>query len=103
VIIALVYLQSKRQAPSMKVANSAIPWLTFTVLRWTTDLQRKCISTETEGRSSRSPLESGEGATTWRWNDKPLAYSIAGTFQRMRGKLRATRKTAPIQVPKSRR
>jgi len=47
VILALVYLQSKRQAPSMKAANSAIPWLTLTVLHWTTDLRPRCISTET--------------------------------------------------------
>jgi hypothetical protein len=31
-ILALVYLQSKRQVPSIKAANSAIPWLAPTVL-----------------------------------------------------------------------
>jgi hypothetical protein len=32
VILALVYLRSKRQVPSTKAANLAIPWLTPTVL-----------------------------------------------------------------------
>ncbi|MEJ2653429.1 MAG: hypothetical protein P8173_17075, partial [Gammaproteobacteria bacterium] len=54
VILTLVYLQSKRQAPAMKAANSAIPWCTLAVLRWTTDLQPRCISTETEGRCAHS-------------------------------------------------
>ena len=64
VILALVYLRSKRQVPSMKAANSAIPWLTPTVLRSTTELRPRCISTETEGRCARSPPRGGEGDTT---------------------------------------
>jgi|GEM_PF-2736912 hypothetical protein len=83
VILPLVYLRSKRQVPSTKAANSAIPWLTPTVLRSTTELPPRRISTETEGWCARSPPRGGEEATTWRWNDKPLAYSTAGTVQPM--------------------
>ena len=85
VILPLVCLRSKRQVPSTKAANSAIPWLTPTVLRSTTELPPRCISTETEGRCARSPPRGGEEATTWRWNDKPLAYSTAGTVRPMGG------------------
>ena len=58
-ILALVYLQSKRQAPSRKAANSAGPWRTLTVPRWTTDLRPRRISTETEGRCPFSPKGGG--------------------------------------------
>lgn len=85
VILLLVYLRSKRQVPSTKAANSAIPWLTPTVLRSTTELPPRRISTETEGWCARSPPRGGEGATTWRSDDKPLAYSTAGTVQPMGG------------------
>ena len=101
VILGLVYLRSKRQVPSTEAANSAIYWLTPTVLCSTTELRPRCISTETEGRRARSPPRRRGGSHNIEVERQTISLFYCRNCPTGGGKLLAARKKAPIQVPKS--
>jgi hypothetical protein len=98
-ILSRVYLQHKRQAPSMKVANSAILWCAPAALRRQPISRRGVFRPKPRGGAPVLPRGGREAQHRGKTTNRQLI--LLSELSNRWGKLQATRETAPIQMPKS--